>query len=110
MLDGAVKNAECKMVIRKKDITDFCKIDLRQEIVWNERGTQELLMNRKTGMLIEHSGIVVADYEHYIVVRTPKGYNVCLEKNDIATGQIVIKGFKPKVPRISCYEAEQEKY
>ena len=89
----------------KKDIADACYIEPGTKISWTYRGqiTEEKI-DRKTGEVMRHSGIVVADYEWYLVVRTPKGYNICLDKAEIATGWIKIKGLKPKIKRVYAFE------
>jgi hypothetical protein len=94
-----------KRVIPKEDIADACYIEPGTKISWTYRGqiTEEKI-DRKTGEVMRHSGIVVADYEWYLVVRTPKGYNICLDKAEIATGWINIKGFKPKIKRVLASE------
>ena len=92
-------------VIRKDDIATACYIEPGTKISWTYRGqiTEEKI-DRRTGDVMRHSGIVVADYEWYLVVRTPKGYNICLDKAEIATGWIKIKGFKPKIKRVLAGE------
>lgn len=100
-------NEELKQVIRKADITECCKIELLQDIEWDYVGQSgEVLLDKRTGKARREHGKVIADYEHYIVVRTPKGYNVCLGKNEIAIKQVRIKGFEPKVPKIYAYECK----
>lgn len=92
-----------KMVIPKADIADACYIEPGTKIVWTYKGqiTEEKI-DRKTGMVKRDKGIVVGDYEHFLVVRTPKGYNTCLDKTEIAIRQINIKGFKPKIKPVSA--------
>lgn len=93
------------MVIPKVDIADACYIEPGKKIEWTYRGqiTEEKI-NRKTGEVQKDRGTVVADYEYYLVVRTPKGYNICLDKTEIAIRQINIKGFKPKIKPVLAGE------
>ena len=94
-----------KTAFLKKDIADACYIEPGTKITWTYRGQQvEEKISRKTGEVLRESGIVVADYEHYLVVRTPKGYNICLDKAEIATRWINIKGFKPKIKPVYAFE------
>ena len=89
----------------KTDIADACYIEPGTKITWTYRGQLvEEKISRKTGEVLRESGIVVADYEHYLVVRTPKGYNICLDKAEIATRWINIKGFKPKIKPVYAFE------
>ena len=89
----------------KADIADACYIEPGTKITWTYRGQQvEEKISRKTGEVLKESGIVVADYEHYLVVRVPKGYNICLDKAEIATRWINIKGFKPKIKPVYAFE------
>ena len=94
-----------KTAFLKKDIADACYIEPGTKITWTYRGQKaEEKIDRKTGEIMRHSGIVVADYEHYLVVRTSKGYNICLDKAEIATRWINIKGFKPKIKPVYAFE------
>ena len=89
----------------KADIADACYIEPGTKITWTYKGQQvEEKISRKTGEVLKESGIVVADYEHYLVVRVPKGYNICLDKAEIATRWINIKGFKPKIKPVYAFE------
>ena len=94
-----------KWVIPKEDIADACYIEPGTKISWTYRGqiTEEKI-DRRTGDVMRHNGIVVADYEWYLVVRTPNGYNICLDKAEIATRWINIKGFKPKIKPVYAFE------
>lgn len=103
MLDGVILKSMEKTVFRTSDIRDYCKLDLRQNITFNE------YYKELNGELTKLSGVIVADYEHFIVVRTEKGYNICISKRDLATGWSHIDNFDPKVPKIFSWNSEQEK-
>ncbi|MBR2492161.1 MAG: hypothetical protein IKB64_01675 [Paludibacteraceae bacterium] len=94
-----------KTAFLKADVAEACYIEPGTKISWTYKGQQvEEKINRKTGDVLREHGVVVADYEHYLVVRTPKGYNICLDKTEITTGWIKIKGFKPKIKRVYAFE------
>ena len=56
-------------------------------------------MNRGQGTEKWTTGKVVADYQTYIILENPNGYRYCLDKVDIATKKVVIKGFVPKIKK-----------
>ena len=90
-----------KTVIPISEIPDGCYIKPLTEISWTYKGVQvEELRDKRTGEIKRHSGVVIADYEWYLVVQTPKGYNICLDKSDIATGWIKVKGYRPQIKRV----------
>ena len=96
---------KAKDVMRTADVKHYCKLDLGTVIEWcetNEKG--EYRIHKGQGDTKQFKGMVVADYENFVVIRDPGKFNYCLNKCDIATRQIAIKGIHPKVPRVSAYE------
>lgn len=93
------------IVIPKDDVADGCFIEPGTQIEWSYKGQiTEEKVDRRTGKIRRDRGIVVADYENYLVVRTPYGYNTTIDKVDVATGWIKVKGFKPKIKRVLASE------
>ena len=100
MLDGCMYGTE-RTVFKTEDIFYNCKFELGTEIQWANTNTLgEILLNRSLGGEKWTTGKVVADYQTYIILENPNGYRYCLDKVDIATKKVVIKGFKPKIKKV----------
>ena len=100
MLDGCMYGTE-RTVFKTEDIFNNCKFELGTEIQWANTNTLgEILVNRGQGTEKWTTGKVVADYQTYIILENPNGYRYCLDKVDIATKRVVIKGFKPKIKKV----------
>jgi hypothetical protein len=101
MLDGCMYGTE-RTIFKTEDITNKCKFELGAEIEWaytNTQGEIRQCTSKNKHIGIWAKGTVVADYETYFIVQSPKGFRYCLDKVDIATKQIVVKGFKPNIKK-----------
>lgn len=99
MLDGCMYGSE-RTVYKQEDISEKCKFELGTTIEFGYTNIQkEVLKDRTTGGESWIKGKVVADYETYIILESPKGYRYCLDKVDIATRDVRIKGFKPEIKK-----------
>ena len=104
MLDGCMYGTE-RTVFKTEDIFNNCKFELGTEIQWANTNTLgEILVNRGQGTEKWTTGKVVADYQTYIILENPNGYRYCLDKVDIATKRVVVKGYEPHVPKALAYE------
>ena len=101
MLDGCMYGVD-RAIYKTEDIANKCKFELGREIEWaytNTQGEIRQCTSKNKHIGIWAKGTVVADYETYFIVQSPKGFRYCLDKVDIATKQIVVKGFKPNIKK-----------
>lgn len=102
MLDGCMYGVE-RTVYKTEDIANKCKFELGREIEWaytNTRGEVRECTSKNRHIGKWTKGTVVADYETYFIVQSPKGHRYCLDKVDLATKQIVVKGFNPEIKKV----------
>ncbi len=92
-----------KTAMRTEDVINLCTLTLGQTIRWAYTTIDGIQKSKSSGDESWFTGKVVADYEYYIILESPKGYRYCINKQDIATKQIAIKGFEPHVPRVPVY-------
>lgn len=101
MLDGCMYGTE-RTVYKTEDIANKCKFELGREIEWaytNTQGEVRQCTSKNRHIGIWTKGTVVADYETYFIVQNPKGYRYCLDKVDLVTKRVVVKGFKPEIKK-----------
>ena len=104
MLDGCMYGTE-RTVFKTEDIFYLCKFDLGTEIQWAYTSTiGNIKQNRKLGGDDWFKGTVVADYETYFILESKSGYRYCIDKVDLATKRVIVKGFEPHVPKALAYE------
>ena len=100
MLDGCMYGVE-RTVFKTEDIFHGCKIELGKEVKFALTNCyKEVKESRSKNVGTWNGGKVVADYETYIVLEHPSGYRYCIDKVDIATKDIVVKGFKPNIHKV----------
>ena len=101
MLDGCMYGTE-RTIYKTEDIANKCKFDLGTEIEWaytNTQGEVKQCTSKNKHIGKWAKGKVVGDYETYIIIQSPKGFRYCLDKVDLATKGVVVRGFEPKIKK-----------